>query len=584
MKRVGQASRNRTGLTAFGALAGVALWAIGRQGALMDGAPHLFVLVATFVGVFSIATLAMAGPLRLVQAAIAALVLAAVLAPLFFWASFRFASFPAFVAGGDRVVAAGLMIFLPLPYVIALLAGRGLLDYATLYEQSWAIVTRLLGALLFVGLVRLVLLLSATLLETVHVETLSRLLSIGWLAFGLTGAVFGLAIALLDDLRDYFSPFIAQRMLRLLVPVALVIEAVFLVALPLHGFSAFFAGTSTAQTLLALALGSATLISTATDETDADAVRLPLMRRMTQLLAVLLPILAGLALTAVWIRVQQYGWTPSRIAAGFGAVLALAYGLLYAAAAIRGEGWMGRIRATNAWMALVVLGALALSFTPVLDAQAISARNQVERFERGQSQPQDLDVATIRQDWGLAGAAAIARLTALADQPGQGALKARLAEATAPAQSAVDLRNVLRRQIALQPDTPEAAALREALLRDAQTAELHRWASACALRLSDGHPGCVLVTGAFEPARGGLQGLFLYRLPEGGLRAQGVVRDTTQGILRPDTATLGPMIVSAADAEAVLAAIFSGEARLAPAQIGALTVGPRQILILPWAK
>ena len=110
------------------------------------------------------------------------------------------------------------------------------------------------------------------------------------------------------------------------------------------------------------------------------------------------------------------------------AVLGLGYGGLYALAVLRGAGWMGRIRQANVWMALVLLAVSALWLSPVLNAEAISARSLEARYLSGAVPAERLDVDALA-DWGRAGAAARARLEELAREPGQEALAARLAAA-----------------------------------------------------------------------------------------------------------------------------------------------------------
>ena len=180
------------------------------------------------------------------------------------------------------------------------------------------------------------------------------------------------------------------------LPVVLVVMSVFILALPFQGLSHLFGDLSAAATLLAMALAGVTLVSTAVDQSDADATEAPLMRLMTQMLALLLPLPAALAGWAVWLRVDQYGLTPNRLAAAMAALLALGYGVAYAAAVLRRGRWMARIRLANTWLALggVVLAALWL--TPVLNAQRLSAASQLARYEAGRTALANLDLALLK--------------------------------------------------------------------------------------------------------------------------------------------------------------------------------------------
>ena len=81
-------------------------------------------------------------------------------------------------------------------------------------------------------------------------EIISDLLDIDGVPFVLTGLVLGLAIAVVNELSDYVSPYLILQLLRLLLPVLVVVMAVFIVALPFRGLSGLFGGLSAAATLM----------------------------------------------------------------------------------------------------------------------------------------------------------------------------------------------------------------------------------------------------------------------------------------------------------------------------------------------
>ena len=313
MKRIGQAFLARVTLAVIGAAAGLSLWGLVQHRDLMDLHPQGYLFGAALAVVFFATTLALIGPLSLPRALASALGLAVAVALLLTWASLRFAHLSDFLSGTERMAAALLIATLPLPYLIAG-AGRGWLDYPTLFAQSWSIVVRIAAAWIFVAVIWILIYLSDALLTLAGVSVIADLVARPTVSWGLTGAALGLALAVVNELTDYVSPYLALRLLRLLVPVVLAVSVLFLIALPIHGLSTFFGGVSSAQTLLVMAVGAALLVSTALGESDAEAVRAPAMVRATQGLALILPLLAALGADGVWLRVAQYGWTPPRIA------------------------------------------------------------------------------------------------------------------------------------------------------------------------------------------------------------------------------------------------------------------------------
>jgi hypothetical protein len=313
------------------------------------------------------------------------------------------------------------------------------------------------------------------------------------------------------------------------------------------------------------------------------------MVRATQGLALVLPVLAGLGAAAVWLRVEQYGWTPPRIASAVVAAAALGYGAVYAAAVLRGRGWAARIRAGNAVMALAVIAVIALAFTPILNVQRIAAESQLSRYISGRSSLADLDVAALRDDWGRPGRAALARLHALAAEPGQAALRARLAAAAEP--GAEDrsagrkvLADELRKLLAVRP-APAAGArqpLLAAMLVQASAADLRDWLGACRRSLPDGRPGCVLLSARFLPDNAGAQALLLYRSPAGALRAEGVVLDPSRGLTRGPAADLA--LNRSVDAAALIGAALDGKAEIGPAPINALSLSGHKFVVFPGVR
>ena len=81
---------------------------------------------------------------------------------------------------------------------------------------------------------------------------------------------------------------------------------------------------------MTMTVAAATLITTALDSSDAEAAHSPIMQFAARALAVLMPVLGGLAGYAIAIRVGDYGWTPNRVAAAVIAAVVLGYALFYA--------------------------------------------------------------------------------------------------------------------------------------------------------------------------------------------------------------------------------------------------------------
>ncbi|MDP3263686.1 MAG: DUF4153 domain-containing protein [Tabrizicola sp.] len=572
--------RERWGLALVGALAGGSLYGltIGIDGILPD---RVMLALIVLAGTFFATLLAMAGPIGVRRAALNAAGLALVTAGLVWLASLRFEAADGFFYGPLPTLAALTVATLPMPFLMAR-AGPGWRDYPSLFLQAWSIVVRYVAAWAFTGLVWVVILLSDRMLGIVGLTVINDLLAIEVVPFVLTGAIVGLAMAVVHEFADLLSPYVVLRLFRLLLPVVLVVMTVFLVALPFRGLSGLFQDWSPALVLLAMVAAGISLVSIAVDQSDADATSSPFLRLAAQAQALVLPVVAGFGAWAVWLRVAQYGWTPERVFVALVAAMAVAYGGIYAVAVLRRGAWMARIRAGNLWMALAVIALAALWLTPVLNAERISARDQLARFEAGRTSVEALDIAAIGR-WGKAGAAVIAALEEKAKSPGQEALAARLANPGAePGMSGDKRAEMVADLTSLMPLQPASATgTRDMIFAAMQEYELSTWLDACKRVQTDGRPGCVLAVADLLPTMPGEEAMVV--LVEAGDYAQVYgLYFLADGSLAQRTAVRSNGTYPSPDeARALLRTFQDQPPAVAPALLNQLGTGETGLLILP---
>lgn len=512
----------RGALSALGALAGSCLYALSeviRQGLLQD---RLALAVAAFGAVFFFGLLAMAGPVRMVKAAGLAAVTGAVTAGLLVLASLRFSEVEQMFRSPLPVFAAMILATLPLPFFIAA-EGPGWRNYPVLFTESWGVVVRYAAAGLFMAVVWALILLSDALFGILGLTFIEDLLNLEPVPFVISGAVLGLGLAVVMELSDLISPYLLLRLMRLLLPFVLLVMAVFVLALPVQGLSGLFGGLSVAAVLLAITGAAATLVTVAVDHSDEEAVQGRLMPAATRAMAALMPVFAVLAGWAVWLRVDQYGWSPTRLFAALAAFVALGYGALYFAAILAPTTWKARIRTSNIAMALLFL-VLAAAWLSVLNPQAISSRSQLARFESGVTPVARLDTDAFAA-WGLAGERALAQLREQATQPGSEALALRLKGVRtelSPEQQRARLRVIL-------PVRPASeTTLRDQIIRDTADYRLSSVLQACETPMTDGRPGCILAVGDFWTDTPGAEAILLLLQSGGFAGLSGYVSDGVQ--------------------------------------------------------
>lgn len=564
-------------LAVTGAVGAALLWSVveAADGGLIGD--RLALVLLALVGVALASALAMAGPIGLARALPRSLGLGALVAALVWLGSLRHDPADAFFNSPLPSLAALTVAALPIPFLIAQARGTWN-DYAALFLEAWSIVVRYAAAWAFTGLVWLVIFLSDQVLGIVGIDVIANLLDHWIVPMLITGAVLGLGMAVVHELAELLSPYLVLRLFRLLVPPVLGVMVIFVLALPIRGIEGLFSGLPPALLMLAMVGAGIGLVAIAVDQGDADAAQSLLVLRAAQGMALILPVMGGFAAWAVWLRVAQHGWTPERLFIALVAAIGLAYALLYSLAVLRGAGWMRRVRQANVGMALVVIAIAALWLTPVLNAEAISARDQLTRFEAGQTEIDDLDVAAL-QSWGKPGAKALAALAARAQGPGQEALAARLAGSD-PTEAPVlaDLVAELAALIVLQP--PTAGGTRDTLLAGAQSFQLEDWIARCSPGPT-GEATCLMVVADLLPGRPGEEAMFVLAGDDRFAEVVGLFLDETGMLQMRNAVRADGGYIDRDAAQAMLDSWQSGAPPLTPALINQLGTGETGLMIQP---
>ncbi|WP_281966665.1 DUF4153 domain-containing protein [Roseovarius nanhaiticus] len=507
--------------------------------------------------------LALMGPVRVTLAAAAALGIALPAALLLLWASYRHETPSAFLDGGYGLAAFLYLLFISTPFAVARLQHHGgWRHYGLLFDAAWDLVVRIASAGLFVGVVWAVLLLSDQLLGLVGISAVQDLIDLEPVPFLITGMALGLSLAIVHELRDYVSPFLIIQLLRVFLPALLVVLAVFILALPFRGLGNLFGQYSAAAILLGVTGGGITLITTAIHRDDSLSVEGWGMRSAAQALSVMLVVPALLALWAIWLRVDQYGLTPNRIAALVAAGIVAIYALFYAGAVLRRRAWRADQRDINRGMAVLTLALAAAWLTPILNAERMAARSQLARAEAG-TPPKDLPLWELANDWGKAGKLALSRIEDMAaDDPD---LQSRIAAARrSDSRWSYEAQGGLTRIDGLVPLRPEGRSLPPGALDTLHEGDRRLIAEGCARRAPGGHPGCVLVIAPFEPGAGAEQaiGFFMTSPTTVVLRSFTLGEDTIETAGYPSDLAGGGYVASGPE---VITEILEGRFDIVPA-------------------
>lgn len=288
---------------------------------------------------------------------------------------------------------------------------RRIASYPSYFDVAWKLGLQLAFCGLFVGATWLVLQLGAALFALVRLDFPRRAIEQSWFAIPVTAFAFSVAMHLTDVKPGIVRGIrnLVHVLLSWILPVLTLLVACFLASLPFTGLAPLWATRSAAGLLLTAAGAFVVLVNAAWQDGHTPAPRaVALAARGAGLLLAPLTLLAGYALA---LRVIEHGWSVDRIVAAACLALAACYAGGYAAAALR-RGWLPTLAGVNVAAAFVVLGVLALLFSPLCDPARLSVNSQMARLESGRITLRQLDVAYLHHHGARYGRAAIDRLQA----------------------------------------------------------------------------------------------------------------------------------------------------------------------------
>lgn len=371
-------------------------------------------------------------------------------------------------------VAAGLVaITLALPLFQA---GFHRLRWRTAYDRThfhvWTDAISGAGALVFTGVSWLLLVLLAALFSAIDIDLVEDLIDEGWFGWSFSGAAFGAALGVLRNQLKIIGTLQSVVMLVfsiIAVPLAVAL-AIFLLAVLASGIAVLWNATeSPTPLLLSVAVAGFVLVNAVVRNADHEVSGNRALRWAALVLALAIFPLALLAAISTGTRIAEYGLSPERLWGVIAVAVAVAYGVAYFVAPIRGRltGWMERVRSANMHLAVATCVLAFILALPLFDFGAISARNQIARLESGKVAVDEFDFTALRWDFGDAGRNA---LTRLAKSSHQGVAERALAAANAQLRS-FETPDVRRSRSAIRVNLlPDTAANREIVFLYLETA------------------------------------------------------------------------------------------------------------------
>lgn len=290
-----------------------------------------------------------------------------------------------------------LMAMLALPWIqYSLRAPRQQTRYAQFYTQLWLNTLTLLIVFISNGLFWLVLLLWSEMFKLVGIPFFSTLFfDTDWFGYVAFGLITALAVVLARTQSRLVTA--VQKLLTFiatgLLPLVALLALMFILTLPFTGLEAISQRVSAAGLMSTLTL-LLLLLMAIVREPQKEALPYPgALRYLIKCSLIVAPIYMLIAGWSLWVRIQQYGWTPERLYGVLVVVVLLVWSFGYLASILRrGRNPLELQGPVILGVSLLALGLLVLLSSPVIDAWRISVNSHMGLYHSGKIKPDQVSL------------------------------------------------------------------------------------------------------------------------------------------------------------------------------------------------
>ena len=312
--------------------------------------------------------------------------------------------------------------------------------YEDLFRHAWDTVFIVLLGLLLNAVFWALLWLWGGLFKMLGIVALNKLFSTEGFICISSAMVFALGVHMGREKERVIGLLrgIVLTLCRFLLPLSALIVIVFTFALPFTGLEPIWdTGYSTPIMLWLVAVNLFLLNGVFQDGTQGSGYPTWLVR-VVDLCLLCLPVLVVLAGYSTWLRIEQYGLTPSRILAMVLVLVIFIHSVAALLAVFVSRSiWLDSLRVSNPVIALLCVVLLLAMHTPWFSPLKMSANNQVQRLLSGRTAVDNFDADTLRNRLGSEGKQAYDALLEQVEQglvlaePGRQVLLKRLKEVSA---------------------------------------------------------------------------------------------------------------------------------------------------------
>ncbi len=290
-----------------------------------------------------------------------------------------------------------LMAMLALPWIqYSLHVSREQARYPHFYRQLWLNALTLLIVFVANGLFWLVLLLWSEMFKLVGIPFFSTLFfDTDWFGYVAFGLITALAVVLARTQSRLVTA--VQKLLTFiatgLLPLVALLALMFILTLPFTGLEAISQRVSAAGLMSTLTL-LLLLLMAIVREPQKEALPYPgALRYLIKCSLIVAPIYMLIAGWSLWVRIQQYGWTPERLYGVLVVVVLLVWSFGYLASILRrGRNPLELQEPVILGVSLLALGLLVLLSSPVIDAWRISVNSHMGLYHSGKIKPDQVSL------------------------------------------------------------------------------------------------------------------------------------------------------------------------------------------------
>ena len=288
--------------------------------------------------------------------------------------------------------------------------------YPVLFDLAWKLGVQVAIAAAFVGAFWLILFLGVALFHMIKLDFFQEFIQHSWFAIPVTTLAAAVAVHVTDTRGTLVRGVrtLALMLLGWLLPVIALIAFAFLISLVFTGLNPLWQ-TRTATALLLAAAGVLVLHINAAYQ-DGNPQPHHVLRVAGTLASVLLIFVVAIAAYALWLRIDQYGWTVDRIDTAAVTLIAICFAIGYFVAALLPGKWLRLIETWNFSTTILGLIVLFALFTPIADPVRLSVANQLERLNSGKVKPENFDFSYLRWQGGRFGRDALTLLAKSRDR------------------------------------------------------------------------------------------------------------------------------------------------------------------------